>query len=197
MPNGLLNCAHCDGAPLFVAGRLQAVIVCEECGISTPPVRLDAAVDSDFAFVQLSATWNRREVARPADEQTISLLARRALTPADLPYFLNLLAATSDDWPTNGPRFAAMAAALAQPTHQAISLDPPATVMEDAYRYRKLVRRARIIHVDGAPVVRFEHVPALAAAVAEEDTACDRPIFASFEAFVARAVDAIPETPES
>lgn len=197
MPNGLLNCAHCDGAPLFVAGRLQAVIVCEECGVSTPPVRLDSTVDRDIAFRQLSAIWNRREAARPADEQTISLLARRTLTAADLPYFLNLLAATSDDWQTNGPRFSAMAAAFAQPTHRAISLDPPETVMEDAYRYRKLVRRARIIHVDGAPVVRFEPVPALVAAVAEENTECDRPLFASLEAFVARAVDSIPESADS
>ncbi|TWG87874.1 hypothetical protein L602_001500000070 [Cupriavidus gilardii J11] len=68
--------------------------------------------------------------------------------------------------------------------------------MEDAYRYRKLVRRAQIIHVGGAPAVRFQHIPALATAVAEEDIACDRPLFASLEALVARAVDAIPDSAE-
>ncbi|RWA55706.1 hypothetical protein AU476_06245 [Cupriavidus sp. UYMSc13B] len=193
MPSGLLNCAHCDGAPLFIAGRLQAVIVCEECGISTPPVRLEST-DSDAAFAQLSAIWNTRVEHRPADQQTISLLARRELTSSDIPYFLNLLASTTSDWQTNGPKFAAMAAALAQPGFQSEHVSPPETVLEDAGRYRKLVRRAKVIHIDGAPMVRFEHVPALTAAIADEAKEGDIWPFPILEEFVARAVDDLPES---
>lgn len=195
MPSGLLNCAHCDGAPLFISGRLQAVIVCEECGISTPPVRLEST-DSDAALAQLSATWNSRVEHRPADQQTISALARRELTSSDIPYFLNLLSSTSGDWQTNGPKFAAMAAALAQPGFQFKHVSPPEAVLEDASRYRKLVRRAKVIYIDGAPMVRFEHVQALAAAIAEEAKAHDEWPFPILEEFVARAVDSLPDSSE-
>ncbi|MEM5432354.1 conserved protein of unknown function (plasmid) [Cupriavidus taiwanensis] len=193
MPTGLLNCAHCDGAPLFIAGRLQAVVVCEECGVSTPPVRLEST-DSDTAFAQLQAIWNTRVEHRPADEQTISMLARRELTASDIPYFLNLLASTAGDWTSNGPKFAAMAAALARPGVDFRDVSPPETVLEDAGRYRKLVRRSKVIYIDGAPMVRFDHVPAMAAAIAEEAKEDDPWPFPILEEFVARAVDSLPDS---
>uniref|UniRef100_UPI003F499829 hypothetical protein n=1 Tax=Cupriavidus taiwanensis TaxID=164546 RepID=UPI003F499829 len=195
MPTGLLNCAHCDGAALFIAGRLQAVVVCEECGISTPPVRLEST-DSDTAFAQLRAIWNTRVEHRPADAQTISMLARRELTASDIPYFLNLLASTTGDWTSNGPKFAAMAAALARPGVDFKHVSPPETVLEDAGRYRKLVRRSTVIYIDGAPMVRFDHVPALAAAIAEEAKEEDPWPFPILEEFVARAVDSLPDSAE-
>ncbi|UIF89189.1 hypothetical protein [Cupriavidus sp. UYPR2.512] len=194
MPTGLLNCAHCDGAPLFIAGRLQAV-VCEECGVSTPPVRLEST-DSDTAFAQLRAIWNTRVEHRPADAQTISMLARRELTASDIPYFLNLLASTTGDWTSNGPKFAARAAALARPGVNFKHVSPPETVLEDAGRYRKLVRRSKVIYIDGAPMVRFDHVPALAAAIAEEAKEEDPWPFPILEEFVARAVDSLPDSAE-
>ncbi|MBB3010126.1 hypothetical protein [Cupriavidus alkaliphilus] len=193
MPTGLLNCAHCDGAPLFIAGRLQAVVVCEECGVSTPPVRLEST-DSDTAFAQLQAIWNTRVEHRPADEQTISMLARRELSASDIPYFLNLLASTTGDWSSNGPKFAAMAAALARPGVDFRHVSPPETVLEDAGRYRKLVRRSKVIYIDGAPMVRFDHVPAMAAAIAEEAKEDDPWPFPILEEFVARAVDSLPDS---
>lgn len=193
MPTGLLNCAHCEGAPLFIAGRLQAVVVCEECGVSTPPVRLEST-DSDTAFAQLQAIWNTRVEHRPADEQTISMLARRELSASDIPYFLNLLASTTGDWTSNGPKFAAMAAALAQPGVDFRHVSPPETVLEDAGRYRKLVRRSKVIYIDGAPMVRFDHVPAMAAAIAEEAKEDDPWPFPILEEFVARAVDSLPDS---
>lgn len=195
MPTGLLNCAHCDGAPLFIAGRLQAVVVCEECGVSTPPLRLEST-DSDTAFAQLRAIWNTRVEHRPADAQTISMLARRELTVCDIPYFLNLLASTTGDWTSNGPKFAAMAAALARPGVDFKHVSPPETVLEDAGRYRKLVRRSKVIYIDGAPMVRFDHVPALAAAIAEEAKEGDPWPFPILEEFVARAVDSLPDSAE-
>ncbi|WP_427308565.1 hypothetical protein [Cupriavidus sp. H39] len=193
MPTGLLNCAHCDGAPLFIAGRLQAVVVCEECGVSTPPVRLEST-DSDKAFAQLQAIWNTRMEHRPADEQTISMLARRELSASDIPYFLNLLASTTGDWSSNGPKFAAMAAALARPGVDFRYVSPPETVLEDAGRYRKLVRRSKVIYIDGAPMVRFDHVPAMAAAIAEEAKEDAPWPFPILEEFVARAVDSLPDS---
>ncbi|CAG2159725.1 hypothetical protein [Cupriavidus numazuensis] len=193
MPSGLLDCAHCDGAPLFICGRIQAVVVCEECGLSTPPVDL-ASHDRDAAFQQLSAIWNTRVEHRPADHHTISMLARRELTSSDIPYFLNLLASTTGSWTENGPRFAAMAAALAQPGDLLAQVPEPGPVLEDAARYRKLVRRAKVIYIDGAPMVRFEHVPALSAEVAEEANEERAWPFSILEEFVARAVDDLPDS---
>ena len=192
MPSGLLPCDHCDGAPLYVAGRLQAVIVCEECGMSTPPVQIDST-DPDAAFVRLSAIWNSRVEHRPADLEAISMLARRTLGEPDIPYFLNLLASTSGDWETNGPKFAAIAAALAQPSSDFQRVAPPSTVLADAARYRKLLRRARVIYVDGAPLIHFEHVPALGAEIAEEALSDSELAFSDREAFVGSAIDGLPE----
>lgn len=194
MASGLLACAHCDGAPLFISGRIQAVIACEECGMSTPPVQLDSA-DLDAAFEQLRAIWNRRVEHRPADQHTISVLARRELTASDVPYFLNLLASIEGDWETNGPKFAAMAATLAQPGFQLRHVSPVETVLEDAGRYRKLVRRARVIYIDGCPMVRIEPVPALTAEIAEEAKAEELWPWSVLEEFVARAVDDLPDSP--
>ncbi|MFJ4291263.1 hypothetical protein ACIP1U_15990 [Cupriavidus sp. NPDC089707] len=192
MPSGLLQCAHCDGAPVYIAGRLQAVIVCEECGMSTPPVENDPK-RPNAAFAQLSAIWNSRVDHRQADNQAISMVARRALTSSDIPYFLNLLASTTTDWETNGPTFAAMAAALAQPSYEFKHVGPPDTVLSQAARYQTLLRSAKIIHIDGAPMVRFEHVPALAAEVAEEALADKEwPLFDK-EEFIGKAIDSLPD----
>ena len=156
-------------------------------------VRLEST-DSDTAFAQLQAIWNTRVQHRPADEQTISMLARRELSASDIPYFLNLLASTTGDWSSNGPKFAAMAAALARPGVDFRHVSPPETVLEDAGRYRKLVRRSKVIYIDGAPMVRFDHVPAMAAAIAEEAKEDDPWPFPILEEFVARAVDSLPDS---
>lgn len=192
MPSGLLQCAHCDGAPLFIAGRLQAMIVCEECGISTPPINVDRS-GKEAAFTQLSAIWNSRVEHRPADASTIALTARRALTTSDIPYFLNLIASTTTDWETNGPTFAAMAAALSQPGYEFKHVDPPETVMSQAARYQKLLKRAKIIYVDGAPMVRFEPVPALCAEIAEEALADEEWPLLDLHEFIGKAIDGVPD----
>lgn len=192
MPSGLLQCAHCDGAPLYIAGRLQAVIVCEECGISTPPVQMDSA-DKDTAFSQLSAIWNNRVDHRPADQQAISMMARRALTASDIPYFLNLLASTTSDWETNGPQFAAMAAALAQPGYVYKHVDQPESVVSQAARYQKLLKHAKIIYIDGAPMVRFDHVPAMCAEVAEESQVDKVWPLLDLQEFIGKAIDGLPD----
>ncbi|MBP0624758.1 Lar family restriction alleviation protein [Cupriavidus consociatus] len=191
MPSGLLQCAHCDGAPTYIAGRLQAVIVCEECGISTPPVTMDA--DKNTAFTRLSAIWNSRIEHRPADQEAVSMMSRRALTSSDIPYFLNLLAATTSDWETVGPKFAAMAAALAQPGYDFKHVDPPETVVSQAARYQKLLQRAKIIYVDGAPMVRFEPVPALCAEIAEEALADREWPLLDLHEFIGKAIDGVPD----
>ncbi|MFC4519566.1 hypothetical protein [Cupriavidus pinatubonensis] len=160
--------------------------------MSTPPVESDPK-DRDAAFPRLSAIWNSRVDLRPADQEAISMVARRALTSSDIPYFLNLLASTTSDWETNGPMFAAMAAALAQPGYEFKHVGPPETVLSQAARYQKLLQRAKIIHIDGAPMVRFEHVPALAAEVAEERLADQDWPLLDMEEFIGKAIDSLPD----
>nr|WP_315595586.1 hypothetical protein [uncultured Cupriavidus sp.] len=192
MPSGLLQCDHCDGAPLYIAGRLQAVIVCEECGISTPPIRTDTE-NADTAFAQLSAIWNNRVEHRPADQQAIAMTARRTLTASDIPYFLNLVASTNTDWETNGPKFAAMAAALAQPGYVFKHVDPPETVVSQAARYQKLLKHAKIIYIDGAPMIRFDHVPAMCAEIAEESLVDKVWPLLDLQEFIGKAIDGLPD----
>lgn len=158
--------------------------------MSTPPVR-KASTGGDTAFATLTALWNSRVEYRRADQEAISMTARRVLTSSDIPYFLNLLAATTSDWETMGPKFAAMAAALAQPGEE--NVDPPEAVLSQAARYQKLLERAKIIHIDGAPMVQFEPVPALCAEIAEEALADkDWPLLDLHE-FIGKAIDGVPD----
>ncbi|WP_241227857.1 hypothetical protein [Cupriavidus sp. HMR-1] len=160
--------------------------------MSTPPIQLDGA-GKDVAFPQLSAIWNNRVEHRPADEQAISMTARRALTVSDIPYFLNLVASTTTDWEANGPKFAAMAAALAQPGYEFKHVDPPETVVSQSARYQKLLKRAKIIYIDGAPMVRFEPVPALCAEIAEEALADKEWPLLDLHEFIGKAIDGVPD----
>ncbi|HVI89354.1 MAG TPA: hypothetical protein VM659_13695 [Dongiaceae bacterium] len=188
MSRGLLPCAHCEGAPQYIAGRLEAVIVCEECGISTPACPITTSRED--TLTRLTAIWNTRAEPRPADIHKIAALARRELSSVDLPYFLNLLATTNSDWPTNGPMFAAMAARLVEPDSAVDRTVPPATCLADAGRYRKLAALAKIIQVDGRPWVRFPSVDALGAQISDED----KEAFGVLEEFIAKAVDALPSS---
>jgi hypothetical protein len=115
------------------------------------------------------------------------LLARRELNRADIPLLLSLLARNQGDWETRGPLFAAMARQLSD-----VVLAPPAfleipTVIADAGRYRKLVRHAKIVSIDGRPWVKFDMVDGLPSEVAEEDPSHG----ATVEQFIATAVDAL------
>ncbi|WP_235845019.1 hypothetical protein [Cupriavidus agavae] len=148
--------------------------------------------DPGAVFSQLSAIWNSRVEHRPADEHAISMTARRALTSSDIPYFLNLVATTTD-WEENGPKFAAMAAALAQPRYEFKHVDSPETVVSQSSRYQKLLKRAKIIYIDGAPMIRFDHIPAMCAEIAEESLADkDWPLLDLHE-FIGQAIDRLPD----
>lgn len=184
--DGLIPCAHCEGEALFLAGRLEAIVTCAECGISTPPCAMDEGQDAVFA--RLQAIWNTRADHRPTDKHKIAALARQELTTSDLPYFLNLLAANNGDWDTQGPIFAAMAARLAQPETRLQTLLPVAPVLEDAGRYRKLVRRARLIRIDGKPWIRIDPFEATVAELMDED----REGLGLIEDLVSNAVDQLP-----
>ncbi len=149
--------------------------------------------DTDTVFAQLSAIWNNRVEHRPADQQAIAMTARRALTASDIPYFLNLVASTSTDWEENGPKFAAMAAALAEPGYEFKHVDPPETVVSQAARYQKLLKRAKIIYIDGAPMVRFDHVPAMCAEIAEESLVDKVWPLLDLQEFIGKAIDGLPD----
>lgn len=148
---------------------------------------------SDTAFATLTAIWNNRVEHRRADQEAISMTARRTLTSSDIPYFLNLIAANTSDWETVGPKFAAMAAALAQPGYVFKHVDPPETVVSQAERYQKLLKRAKVIYIDGAPMVRFEPVPALCAEIAEEALADKEWPLLDLHEFIGKAIDGVPD----
>ncbi|RWA55999.1 hypothetical protein AU476_05410 [Cupriavidus sp. UYMSc13B] len=166
MANDLINCAHCDSQPKFIANRFEAVIVCKGCGISTPPQPLDAGYDQALAI--LSGTWNTRVTPRPTQEHELSALVREELTSSDLGTVLALFARNEDDWDTRGPLFAAMAEKLLQPEPILQELVPAEALLKDASRYRKLMRRAKLIQIDGRPWVHIESIDALPGSVHEE-----------------------------
>lgn len=56
MSDDLLSCDHCGGRARFFAGRKEAVIVCMQCGIGTPPAQI--ATTKEAAFVELAEIWN-------------------------------------------------------------------------------------------------------------------------------------------
>lgn len=163
MSEGLPNCAHCDGQPNFIANRFEAVIVCTSCGISTPPHPLDAGHEQAYAV--LRGIWELRVRPLPFDRHELSGLVRKGLTSADLGSVLALIANNEDNWAERGPLFAAMAARLLRQEHAVQELMPPETMLRDASRYRQLLRRARILQIDGRPwiyVTPFEAHGALA-----------------------------------
>lgn len=185
MFDDLIGCGHCGGRARFFAGRKEAVIVCTQCGIGTPPVQI--VTTKEAAYDELAASWNRRVEYRPTDQHELASIARRQLTPVDIPMLLDAIARNSVDWETRGPIFAALAAQLTRPVAPGAAEVPMATVLEDAGRYRKLVRLAKVIYVDGRPWIRFEPLDALGAELVEGD----EDAFARMDVFVARAVDAL------
>ncbi len=185
MFDDLIGCGHCGGRARFFAGRKEAVIVCTQCGIGTPPVQI--VTTKEAAYDELALVWNRRIEYRPTDQHELASIARRQLMPVDIPMLLDTIARNTVDWETRGPIFAALAAQLARPVPPGTAEVPMATVLEDAGRYRKLVRLAKVIYVDGRPWIRFEPLDALGAELleGEEDA------FARMDVYVARAVDAL------
>ncbi|MGA3976971.1 hypothetical protein ACI2UK_13855 [Ralstonia nicotianae] len=103
---------------------------------------------------------------------------------------LEALARNTCDWETRGPMFAAMAAKVIKPVAPARAALSISTILQDANRYRKLVRLAKIVYVDGRPWVRFDPVDGLGAEIAEED----QEGFLRHDVFIARAVDAATPT---
>jgi hypothetical protein len=77
-------------------------------------------------------------------------------------------ARNQDDWADRGPLFAAMAGKLLQPQDAIQDLMPAESMLRDAGRYRKIARRARVMHVDGRPWIYIEPVDATGAEIAEE-----------------------------
>ena len=134
MFDDLIGCGHCGGRARFFAGRKEAVIVCTQCGIGTPPVQIGTSKEA--AYDELALIWNRRVEYRPTDQHELASIARRQLTPVDIPMLLDAIARNAMDWETRGPIFAAMAAQLSRPASPAAAEVPMATVLEDAGRYR-------------------------------------------------------------
>ena len=191
MSDDLLNCAHCDSQPQFIANRFEAVIACTGCGITTPPQSLDAGRDQ--AFTVLRGIWNTRVRPRPTEQHELSAIIRKELSTSDLGTVLALIARNEDNWTERGPLFAALATKLLQPEPMLQELIPAQTLLRDASRYRKLMRRAKVIQIDGRPWIHIEPIDALAATVSEE-------LFGGtiiLEEFLARVLDCTDENGDS
>ncbi|RDK06093.1 hypothetical protein [Cupriavidus lacunae] len=187
MSDGLLSCAHCDSQPRFIANRFEAVIVCTGCGMSTPPQSLDAGRDQAFAI--LSGIWNTRVRPRPTEQHELAAIVRKELSSSDLGMVLALIARNEDNWDIRGPLFAAMAEKLLQPEPLLQELVPAESLLKDASRYRKLMRRAKVIQIDGRPWIHIEPIDALPATISEE-------LFGGtivLEEFLARILDCTDE----
>ncbi|GAB7544188.1 hypothetical protein [Cupriavidus basilensis] len=187
MSDDLLNCAHCDSQPRFIANRFEAVIACTGCGITTPPQSLDASRDQ--AFTVLRGIWNTRVRPRPTEQHELSAIIRKELSTSDLGTVLALIARNEDNWTERGPLFAALATKLLQPEPMLQELIPAETLLKDACRYRKLMRRARVIQIDGRPWIHIEPIDALTATVSEEVSGGTLIL----EEFLARVLDCTDE----
>ncbi|WP_317920670.1 MULTISPECIES: hypothetical protein [unclassified Cupriavidus] len=190
MADDLLTCAHCGSQPRFIANRFEAVITCTGCGITTPPESLDAGHDQAHAV--LRGIWNTRLTPRPTAQHELSAIVRKELSSSDLGTVLALIARNEDNWETRGPLFAAMAEKLLQPEPFLQELIPAEALLKDACRYRKLMRRAKLIHIDGRPWVHIEPIDALPATVSEE-------LFGGtiiLEEFLARVLDTTQDAGE-
>lgn len=191
MADDLLICAHCGSQPRFIANRFEAVITCTGCGITTPPESLEAGHDQ--AHTVLRGIWNTRLTPRPTEQHELSAIVRKELSSSDLGTVLALIARNEDDWEARGPLFAAMAEKLLQPEPFLQDLVPAEALLKDACRYRKLMRRAKLIHIDGRPWVHIEPIDALPATVSEE-------LFGGtiiLEEFLARVLDTTPDAGEA
>ncbi|CAN7777969.1 hypothetical protein LJR296_007799 [Cupriavidus necator] len=159
--------------------------------MSTPPESLNAGRDQAHAV--LRAIWNTRVTPRPTERHELSAIVRKELTSSDLGTVLALIARNEDDWEARGPLFAAMAEKLLQPEPFLQEIVPAELLLKDASRYRKLVRRAKVIQIDGRPWVHIEPLDALPATVSEE-------LFGGttiLEEFLARVLDTTPDAGEA
>lgn len=191
MADDLLICAHCGSQPRFIANRFEAVITCTGCGISTPPESIESGHDQAHAV--LRGIWNTRLTPRPTDQHELSAIVRTELSSSDLGTVLALIARNDEDWETRGPLFAAMAEKLLQPEPFLQELVPAEALLKDASRYRKLMRRAKLIHIDGRPWVHIEPIDALPATVSEELLGGT----IILEEFLARVLDTTPDAGEA
>ena len=187
MSDDLLNCAHCDSQPQFIANRFEAVVACTGCGITTPPQSLDAGRDQ--AFTVLRGIWNTRVRPRPTEQHELSAIIRKELSTSDLGTILALIARNEGNWAERGPLFAALATKLLQPEPMLQELIPAESLLKDASRYRKLMRRAKVIQIDGRPWIHIEPIDALTATVSEEVSGATLIL----EEFLARVLDCSDE----
>ncbi len=131
--------------------------------MTTPPESLDAGRDQAHAV--LRGIWNTRVTPRPTEQHELSAIVRKELTSSDLGTVLALIARNEDDWEARGLLFAAMAEKLLQPEPFLQEIVPAEALLKDASRYRKLMRRAKVVQIDGRPWVHIEPIDALPATV--------------------------------
>ncbi|MFX7977080.1 hypothetical protein ABTK65_19755, partial [Acinetobacter baumannii] len=80
---------------------------------------MQIGTSKEAAYDELALIWNRRVEYRPTDQHELASIARRQLTPVDIPMLLDAIARNAMDWETRGPIFAAMAAQLSRPASPA------------------------------------------------------------------------------
>jgi hypothetical protein len=166
-----------DKAPLF---SRQSHIACEDCGMQTPwePIGNDKHAALDLAGV----IWNTRFNRPVATEGDLLDLIRKEISAVDIPYILDLLSRTTEDWETRGPIFAMLAQKVVDSKITMRDYWPVDPVLCDAARFRTLVQLAKFVYIDRVASVQFPRIPATGG---DDDS--------SFEARIGAAVDDLPE----
>lgn len=155
-------------------------IACEECGMQTPwePV----GNDKNAALDRAGIIWNTRFNRPAATKGDLLDLSRKEISAVDIPYILDLLARTTEDWDTRGPIFAMLAQKVVDSKITMRDFWPVDPVIKDAARFRTLVQLAKFVYIDGIASVQFPRIPATGG-----DDDC------SFETRISAAVDDLPE----
>ncbi|WP_335672012.1 hypothetical protein [Burkholderia sp. PAMC 26561] len=138
--------------------------------------------DRNAALDRAGVIWNTRFNRPAATKGDLLDLARKEISAVDIPYILDLLSRTTEDWETRGPIFGMLAQKVVDSKITMRDFWPVDPVLKDAARFRTLVQLAKFVYIDSIASVQFPRIPATGG-----DDDC------SFETRIAAAVDDLPE----
>ena len=155
-------------------------IVCSDCGMQTPWIPVGS--DQHAALDQAGVIWNNRLNRPAATKGDILDLARKEISAVDVPYIIDVLSRTTEEWEERGPLLAMLAQKVVDSKITMRDFWPIDRVLIDSARYRKLVQLAEFVYIDGVESIQFPRIPATGG---EEER--------SFEDQIASAVDDLPD----
>jgi len=138
--------------------------------------------DQHAALDQAGVIWNTRLNRPTATKGDILALARKEISAVDVPYIIDVLSRTTEEWEERGPLLAMLAQKVVDSKITMRDFWPIDRVLIDSARYRKLVQLAEFVYIDGVESIQFPRIPATGG---EEER--------SFEDQIASAVDDLPD----